>query len=323
MSCAWAALPLRLRFGMRSVEVKRRMGEDDLTTITALLVLAARADGHHPLGEHKWLDLVQGGRHGFLGLVAREPEHPHPVGYAQLSRGTDSWGLEIVVHPHHRSADGSVTADLLRAALAAVGATGGGHLHWWVPKPTPTHDAIAAAAGLDRGRDLLQLRRSLPAPPPPLPRLSLRAFRRGEDEEAWLEVNNRAFSWHPEQGGWDLETLRAREREPWFDPEGFLLLEHEGKLEGFCWTKVHAAEDPPLGEIYVIAVDPVAQGSGLGRALVLEGLDHLARQGLTVGMLYVDASNTPARRLYDSLGFAIDHVDRAYTTDVAPTAPAA
>jgi mycothiol synthase len=88
-------------------------------------------------------------------------------------------------------------------------------------------------------------------------------------------------------------------------------------LAGFCWTKVHAEHDPPLGEIYVIAVDPDFGGRGLGRALTLRGLDHLARAGLHVGMLYVDASNEPATKLYAHLGFTLNHVDRAYTGDIA------
>ena len=133
-----------------------------------------------------------------------------------------------------------------------------------------------------------------------------------------MTTNNRAFASHPEQGHWDLATLLEREREPWFDPEGFLVLEVDGRVAGSCWTKVHAQADPPMGEIYVISVDPDFHGRGWGRALTLAGLDWLGGQGLTVGMLYVDADNVAASTMYRSMGFVEDHVDRAYIVTVAP-----
>ena len=293
------------------------MGEGDIAAVQELLDVATAADDHHPLGEHKWLDLVQGGRAGFAGLVAWEPGHDHPVGYAHLTHGHDSWALEFVVDPHHRTPGLTIARELLRAALDIVRDEGGGHLHLWVPKPTAEHDDLAADAGLTRGRDLYQMQRALPVDEPY--ELETRPFRLGEDEVAWLDVNNRAFASHPEQGGWDIDTLKEREAEAWFDAEGFLLHEHDGRLAGFCWTKVHADHDPPLGEIYVIAVDPDFHGSGLGRKLVLAGLDYLSRHGLTVGMLYVDAANEAAVALYKKLGFTVDHVDRAYVVDLTPT----
>jgi mycothiol synthase len=299
------------------LEVKRQMHADDIAAVQTLLAVATAADGHAPLGEHQWLDLVHGGRRGFAGFVAWEPGHDHPVGYAQVTRGPLSWALEYVIDPHHRETEGlDIGRDLVTAALEVVAAEGGGHVHLWVPKPTPLHDEVATATGLHRGRELLQLRRPLPVEGEPWSLDPVRPFEVGRDEEAWLQVNNRAFAWHPEQGGWDRATLAEREAEGWFDPDGFLLHERDGRLAGFCWTKIHADHEPPLGEIYVIAVDPDFHGLGLGRSLVLAGLDHLARRGLTTGMLYVDADNGPAVQLYRKLGFTTDHIDRAYTGDV-------
>jgi mycothiol synthase len=305
------------------IEIKTNLGRSDVTAVRGLLDAAAAADAHAALDEHAWLDLVQGGREGFAGLVAWEDGHPHPVGYAQVSRGTNSWALEFVVDPHHRVPGNTIGVDLVTQAARVIAAEGGGHVHMWVNQPRPEHDRIAAAIGLTPGRVLYQMRRKLPVEEalrlgPPI---KTRPFQVGVDEDAWLEVNNRAFAWHPEQGGWDRETLRQRESEPWFDPDGFLLHEDsEGRLDGFCWTKIHPDTDPPLGEIYVIATDPARQDKtpGLGRQLVIAGLDHLYDHGLTVGMLYVDATNGPAVKLYVDLGFVVNHLDQAYVGDIAP-----
>jgi len=293
------------------------MGEADIAALSRLFEAAAAADGHRALGEHKWLDLVQGGREGFAGFIACETAHGRVIGYAQVSRGAGrNWAIEYVVHPAWRTGEPGLRTDLVRAALDEIAAQGGGHVHLWVPKPREVDDEVADAVGLRRGRDLLQMRRALPVGEHAT--IAIRPFRPGEDEERWLEVNNAAFRTHPEQGAWTLETLRERESQAWFDPEGFLVHEQDGELAGFCWTKVQEEDGERLGEIYVIAVAPGFQGRGLGRELVLAGLDHLAGAGLETAMLYVDRDNEGARALYFKLGFTDDHVDRAYTGDVSP-----
>ena len=303
---------------MRHIEVKRRMAEADIAEVSELLQAAASADGHRPLGEHKWLDLVEGGRAGFAGFVARDTNRSGVlVGYAQLTRGPGSWAIERVVHPDSRTPDGSVAIDLVNAALAEVASQGGGHVHLWVPKPGETDDLIAKQARMSQGRVLYQMRAPLPVSSP-ASNITTRAFEPGVDEDAWLQVNNAAFAQHPEQGSWTLDTLLRREAEPWFDPAGFLVYSEHGSIAGSCWTKVHADEQPPVGEIYVISVDPSHQGKGLGRQLLLAGLEYLTTAGVETAMLYVDSHNTRALSLYEAIGFSLDHIDRAWTADVPP-----
>jgi mycothiol synthase len=302
-----------------NLEVVRKVSPEELEPLERLFGAARAHDGHAPLGEHKWLDLVHGGREGYCGVVATEPGHGHPLGYAHLSRHHDPanphWGLEIVVHPTHRGV--GVEAALVERALELVGSAGGGHVHLWVFQPSDMHDALAHRFGLRRGRDLHHMRVLLPTDQEAglPPGIRLRPFEPGQDDQAWLDLNNSSFEHHPEQGAWSLETLHRRMAEDWFDPDDLLMATDDAGLAGFNWTKLdHEAKS---GEIYIIAVHPSRQGSGLGRALSIAGLEHMATKGMGVGTLYVDSRNKAAVRMYEQIGFEVHHTDRAYVTDVA------
>jgi mycothiol synthase len=199
-----------------------------------------------------------------------------------------------------------------------AGQAGAAGLQVWAHGDQPAAAALAAAAGFERTRSLWQMRRPLAEPlaEPRLPGgITVRAFQPGRDEEAWLALNAAAFASHPEQGAWTPADLEQREQEDWFDPAGFFLAERGARLAGFHWTKVHPADgaSPPIGEVYVVGVDPAEQGTGLGRALTLIGVHYLRDRGLEQVMLYVDESNVAAVRLYESMGFARWSVDVMYS----------
>lgn len=305
----------------RRLDVKREMDAADVSHVLRLLDAAARVDGRRPLSDHLYLDLVNGGADGFTGILAWEPDSDLPVAYAQLSRGNDEYLLEVILHPRLRDHTATVVPELIDAALDVIASAGGGVVSWWVFEPTATDRELAAAAGMHEARRLHQMRRSLPTGVPVT--IETRPFVPGADDEAWLAVNNRAFADHREQGGWTIDTLRRRQGETWFDPDGFRIHERDGRMAGFCWTKVHPPEgdDEAKGEIYVIAVDPAFHGLGLGKQLTLAGLQWLAGRGITTGFLYVDADNT-ALTMYERLGFEIHSTNAAFQVDVA-AAPSA
>ena len=301
---------------MWRIETRRVLDDDEFDLVGRLLADAADLDGARPLSDHLWLDFVGRRGPGFAAVLALD-EKNRLGGYAQLATTNLSTAIELAIAPDERAVTSVLAPQLLRAALAAVATDGGGTVHWWVHHSDDLADAIAAEVGLTHGRRLLQMRRGLPLDD--TTSVETRAFVVGLDEAEWLRVNNAAFHDHPEQGGWTIDTLRQREAETWFDPEGFRLHERDGRLAAFCWTKVHGDTTPPMGEIYVIAVDPRFHGLGLGRALTVAGLAYLADQDLTVGMLHVDAANTAALALYERLGFTIHHADNAYVGVIPAT----
>lgn len=286
--------------------------DQHLGSLLALAKEFEESEHHRPLADHRWLDLTKSQAGDPHILVAIDEQVV--VGLLHTERTHRAVEFELVVRPS--APFGEVAAHLL-ARGAQLATDAGRHCALlWIPNPSPARDAVLRRLGWQADREVLQLRRPLPleadllVPVPPL-----RAFRPGVDEAAWLELNNRAFDWHPDQGDWELATLREREREPWFDPEGFLVYEEAGVLVGFCWTKVH--RDPPAGEIYVIAVDPKASGRGLGAALLTAGLTHLHdARGMTEAILYVEATNAPARALYARYRFTHDHTDRRYRLEL-------
>lgn len=304
---------------MRSIDIKRHMNADSMQDVSELIEAAWRADGTRPLNDHLWLDLRDGGREGFAGIIAREDDRAGIVGYCQVSRGNESWALDLIVHPHHRYDSLEIAPELMQNALDVVASEGGGHVHWWVFEPSRAHRQIAQAVGLRPGRRLLQMRRDLPVSDEEAAEIAsfeFGPFRVGHDETEWLELNNSAFARHPEQGGWTIDTLNSRMQQEWFDPNGIVLHRQDDRLVGFCWTKLHRESGHVVGEIYVIAVAPSMAGRGTGRKLAIAGLVTAHRNGATEGMLYVDADNARAVAMYTSLGFTVHHEEHSFIGDV-------
>lgn len=293
----------------------------DLTAIGALARRAEAAAHHCPLGEAVWRDLESGGQPGSAGVYATNADEL--VGYAHVAPSDTfaarHWVSSYVLDPSAQR--DRVAGDLLAGVVAQVQAAGGGTLVLWVTDPAMTDDTVATTRGFVPTRELLQMHVGLPIDAPVAwpEGIDIRPFVVGHDEAAWLAVNNRAFANHPDQGGWVEATLRRRQHDRWFDPAGFLLAWDSDTLAGFCWTKIHPPDAAVAGwgEIFVIGVDPDRQGIGLGRALVIGGLESLGARGVTEALLYVDGANVPAVNLYTALGFRVHRRDRAYERDVA------
>jgi mycothiol synthase len=288
----------------------------DQDRIRDLIDAATAHDGVAPVGAQVLRELPHDRtRH----LVARTRDGI--VGYLNLvAAEQDSAAMaEVVVPPDARRR--GIGSKLIEAGLAE----GGDGARVWAHGNLEPARATAAAMGLVKARELLQMRRSLADLPPVTvpPDVRLTTYSGPEDDAELLRVNNAAFAWHPEQGGWTEAEIAERRDESWFDADGlFLAFDGDaGGLLGFHWTKTHGAgsggqersdQGNVLGEVYVVGVDPDAQGRGLGATLTLVGLHHLAERGADTVMLYVEADNTAAVKTYRRLGFDVFATDVAY-----------
>jgi mycothiol synthase len=322
------------------VRLSDTLSSTEVTRIRDLQAAATAADGVSPLSEQSLLslDAPSGRVRHLLGYAAEQL-----TGYAQLDgpTGPDASG-ELVVDPGaRRQGTGRALVD------AVLDSAPGARL--WAHGRLPAAEALAASAGLEAVRELHKMAR-------PLGRADLdptatalpagfraRTFVRGRDEEAWLATNAAAFAHHPEQGRLELADLEQRFAQPWFDANGFILVEADpafptsgpvpGEVAAFHWTKVDPEQrtsvDPTLphrrghveegreashlvGEVYVVGVHPAYQGRGLGRPVTALGLAHLAGLGLPEVVLYVDGDNQAAVRTYTGLGFRSIMVDVMY-----------
>ena len=253
-----------------------------LDRIRAIADAATQVDGAEPLDEATWLAL----RAGADGWTITATD----LAFA-LTHGED---LHLVVHPDGRG------RGLARGLLWDVR----GPSQAWSHGDHPAAATLAREFGYDRVRDLWVMRRPMSEPLPHLRSdVAIRAWTTADTDEL-LRVNAEAFASHPEQGAMDGANLAARMAEPWFDPAGLLVAVDGTRMLGFHWTKQHSAD---LGEVYVVGIDPAAQGRGLGRALTLAGLRHLAGLGVREVLLYVEADNHAALSTYSRLGFT--HAD--------------
>jgi mycothiol synthase len=296
------------------------LSDTQQSLVLELISRTTNHDGTPPIAEHILLHLRYGGDKADSHLIVEKDNKV--IGYAHLDQTDLVAGpsVELVVDPDHRGA--GVGKALLSEAIKICGKS----LRLWVHGEGKVAHNLAASFNFEKIRTVLQMSKSL-TDIQPLPiidkEIIIRSFLPGIDSDDWLELNNKVFKDHPEQGGWQLSDLNHRLSEEWFDEKGFFIVEKNKQVIASTWTKVHGEHShdhdgeashahPAIGEIYITAVDPEYAGLGIGRALTITALNYLKYQGLKDAMLYVDFDNKAALNLYDSLGFKLSSKDILY-----------
>ncbi len=264
--------------------------------IVGLLDDVERRTGREPLSEAKRRRLSDAPREVVLitddeGLAAIAVCAPHVQG-----DGSIHWEMETVVRSDMAFAEFESMVVMQGRSSVPKGTSAS----IWSSRSSLT--TALTDLGLRRVRRLLHLVVALPVTLP-YRSSAIRSFGAG-DIDAIIDIHRAAFRGHREVASLDRAGFDEIARAPWFDEAGIIVATHDGTVTGFCWTKVHANGD---GEIYRIAVDPHRHGEGIGRTLLVAGLDLLSgRADVTRGTLWVDDANTAAVELYESIGMVRD-----------------
>ena len=271
-----------------------RSGSYEAVGVHEFLAGVADADGHPPLSEHKVTTL---GRHRNLVGVWSDDAGLCLVAVAARHAGDGHWAIEAALAPRRRTADDEESAIERAIGLVSTGEA----RSFWAFRPGQV-DA-ADRLGYDRARAVLRMSGPMPtAALGSVPGISIGPMT-GCDIDAIVDLNNRAFANHREQGSMTVDRFRSLMTLAWFDPAGVHVARSGERIVGFCVTK---HEEHAVGEVYLLAVSPDQAGSGIGRALAQRGFAELADRGAVTAQAWVDAANQPAVGLYQAMGLAED-----------------
>lgn len=233
-----------------------------------------------------------------------------PAGYAGLVADATEGATADIAVDRTLDAGREVTRLLLAGLVAVAERRETDRLHAWIRHVRDADEEAARSCGFEVERRLHVLGRALSdvVEPELPPGVYVRGFEE-DDAEGVVGVLAAAYAGTPD-AGWDLEEFAVRRSYDWFDPADLLVATRGGDVVGVHWTK---RRGDGVGEVYNLAVAPHAQGSGLGRSLLLAGLAHLATRGCDEAVLWVDADNEPGLALYRSTGFRPRWTDMAFT----------
>ena len=282
----------------------RKFTWSDLPPLTQLIGLASSPEDSWKTEERLAEDL---GRPGLLpednctlfgagvDLVAASLIHPElPIGRAVL---------EMWLHPAH--IEPSLQSALVQTGVSQAEGMGSQVLHVCV-SPLGPWPALLKKEGLAKVRTYWLMRWQGPElPPVEAPEgLSLEHYRPGDAEEL-TGIQNAAFGGH-----WGFcpntsEEIAYRAEMSISPHDGILLLRNDATTVGYCWTCTLGDAPHSIGVISMIGIDPAHRGKGLSRPVLLAGMEYLRSRDVKYIQLDVDSENTPAVKLYSSIGFKV------------------
>jgi len=108
----------------------------------------------------------------------------------------------------------------------------------------------------------------------------IRPFVLGQDEETWVDIDNRAWRGDPDMVPLTAAEFRVTEAAPGFSNEGRFIAEVDGAPAGRVLGFVDPLRKGTRGFVYGLDVVPECRRRGIGAALLRKALASLADRGM-------------------------------------------
>jgi mycothiol synthase len=144
-----------------------------------------------------------------------------------------------------------------------------------------------------------------------------------EDAAAWIEMHRQTFIDHWDFHPYTLEEYSYQISTPKYCPDlDLVAVAPDGTFAAFCYSHIDAEQNQQQqrreGWISSLGTRRGFRRLGLGRAMLLTGLQRLQQAGMEIAYLGVDTANpNHARTLYESVGFRKVHANLFYAKPIA------
>ncbi|MBW1802713.1 MAG: GNAT family N-acetyltransferase [Deltaproteobacteria bacterium] len=218
--------------------------------------------------------------------------------------------LDGLVHPRFRK-QGVATA-LFSRTMQRAQALGAKVMQISIPEANAAASGLVSSLGFRFIRHFLELKLvfyNTDLPDVKRAPFVIRELRDGE-EGVLTVIQNRSFagSWGFNPNTTEEIVYRINMRDS--SPADVLMACDGDKSVGYCWTRVNTEENRLRGEnrgqIHMMGVDPDYRKKGVGKVLLLKGLERLRSKSVDVVELTVDSQNKAGRALYAFVGFELD-----------------
>lgn len=133
--------------------------------------------------------------------------------------------------------------------------------------------------------------------------LKIRPFRKGFDEEIYVNISNTAFLDYDDERSVTLQEVMTLEDAPSYNLDGLLIAEWNGQAAGMVQAFVDKFREEKKGFIQKLAVLPEFRRRGIAKKLLAEAIANLKERGMKVAAAHALTDRLACVHLYESYGF--------------------